>query len=247
MDVRTANQSQTPGQNSMIRASPPGPFYSPLPSFQQLSLGSPSDHTSCYNNLHVSNQGFHGDLSTLLPRKNTNNNIIYSNNADHTVRQISPDAHLPSMVPVSSQGRNIPPCSLPVMHEEMQHCKPEQMSLYSPHSPYQAISPPFSPPYVQQSSLNGPQSPLQKHLPFSPLSFGHCVNERNPQSPQPAFERTHAESSVSAGSIYNHAALPSSLIQQQPQCTLSQHSTGRFISNTYIICLHTRCRASHSS
>lgn len=217
MDVHSANQSQTPGQHGRVTASPPGPVCNPLPSFQHLNLSSPSEHTPCYSNLQASNQGFQRDLSTFLPRNNTHHNKIYSNNADHSVQQIIPDAHVSPVGPAASQGRNIPPCSLPFMNEGMQYCKPQQMSLHSPHSPY-------------QSSLNGPQSPLQKHLPFNPPSFGYCIKEGSPLSPQPAFERTNVGSAVSAGCV-NHAAFPSSPIQQQPQWT--PHSKGRFMSYIY--------------
>lgn len=231
MDVQRANQSQTPGQKGPVTASAPGCVYDPLPSFQHLSLDSPSDQTPCHCNLQESNQSFQRDLNTLLPKNNTHPNMIYSNNADQRVQQII--RGVSSVVPAASQERNIPPCSLPFMNEGMQYCRPQQMSLYSPHSPYQAISPPFQPPYIRQTSLNGPQSPLQKHLPFSPPSFRQCGEEGSPQSPPPAFERTNVESADSAGYIYNHAALPSSPIQQQPQWTLPPHSKGRFICNMF--------------
>lgn len=233
MEVHSANQSQTPGQDGRVTPAPPGPVYNPLPSFQHLNLGSPSDQTPCYSNLQASNQGFQRDLSTLLPRNKSYYNPIHSNNADQRMQQIISEAHVPPVGPAASQGRNIPPCPLPFMNEGMQYCKPQQMSVHSPHSHYQAISPPFPPPYVHQSSLNGPQSPLQEHLPFNPPSFGYCTKEGSPQSLQPAFEGTNVESAVSAGCV-NRSALPSSPIQQQPRWT--PHSEGKFVCHIYVVC-----------
>lgn len=200
MDVHSANQSQTPGQDGGVTASPPGPAHSPLPSFQHLNLCSASDQTPCYN------QGFQRDLSTLLPRNDT----VYSNNADWWAQQMIPDASPAG--PASSQGRNMPPCSLPSMNEGM----PQQMSLHSSHK---VISPVSPPPRAHQRSLNGPQSLLQAHLPINPAAFGHSLKEGSPQSPQAAFEKT-------AGCV-NHAAFPSSPVHQQPQWT--PHSGGGFI------------------
>ncbi|KAK5909448.1 hypothetical protein CesoFtcFv8_003377 [Champsocephalus esox] len=56
MDVPTANQSDTPcqpwaGQNGWSPASPQGPPCNPLPSFQNLSLSSPSDQRPGYEQL----------------------------------------------------------------------------------------------------------------------------------------------------------------------------------------------------
>ncbi|GLD54386.1 protein transport protein Sec24C-like protein, partial [Lates japonicus] len=230
MDVPTANQSQTPshqwaGQNGWSTASPAGPLCYPLPSVQHLSLGSPSDQSPCYDYLQTSNQGCLSNLGTISPRNNTHHSTLFANNADQSVQHIIPNANVSPMVAAPSQGRNIPPSSLPLMNKGTQPCEPQQMSLYSHHSPYQAISPPFQPQYAHQGSLNGPQSPHQKHLPIIPASFGQCVNQ-NPQcTPQFAFERANMESAVSAGYIHNHA-LPTSPIQQQPQWTLPPHSRG---------------------
>ncbi|XP_049434438.1 protein transport protein Sec24C [Epinephelus fuscoguttatus] len=202
MDVPTANQSQTPyqpwaDQNGWFPASPQGPSCNPVPGFQHLSLSSPSDQRPLYNHLQASNQS-HAPHSTP-----------YSNCADQ--QQIIPDAHVSSMVAAASQGRNIPPCSLPLTIEGMQPCKLQQMPFYPPHSPHQAIPPPFQPSSTHHSLPNGPQSPHQNHLPISSPSFGQCANQSQPCMPQ--------------GYTHNHAS-PTSPIQQQPQWTLAAHSRG---------------------
>ncbi|XP_037634640.1 protein transport protein Sec24C isoform X3 [Sebastes umbrosus] len=223
MDASTANQSQTPcqpwaGQNGWSPASPQGPPCNPLPSFQHLSLSSPSDQRSCYEHPQVPNH-----LAAFPSRNNPHHHdTLYSNNADQSVQRGIPDAHVSSMVPAASQGRYIPPCSLPLTKEGTQSfCKLQQMPFYSPHSPYQGIYSHFQPPYTHQSLLNGPQSPHQKHLPISPPSLG--VNQSPQCTPQHALERANVESSV--GYTHNHQE-PTSPIQQQPHWTLAAHSKG---------------------
>lgn len=240
MDVPTAKQSQTPcqpwaGQNGWSPASPQGPSCNPLPIFQHLSLSSPSDQRPCYEHLQPSDHSCQSDSTTFSYRS-----TLYADNADQSEHRIIPDAHVSSMVSAASQGRNIPPCSLPLMKEGMTPCKLQQMPFYSPYSPYQGISSPFQPPPTQQGSLNGPQSPHQKHLPISPPSFS--VNQSPQCTPQPAFESPNVESSV--GYTHNHAS-PTSPIQQQPQWTPAAHSRGKFIWNVYMTCLHVCCRATH--
>ncbi|XP_033946126.1 protein transport protein Sec24C [Pseudochaenichthys georgianus] len=218
MDVPTANQSDTPcqpwaGQNGWSPASPQGPPCNPLPSFQNLSLSSPSDQRPGYEQLQVSNHGYQSELATFSSRNNTEHSALYANNADHSVQRVTPDAHASSMVPSASQGRYIPPCSLALMKEGTHPCNPQQMPFYSPHSPYQGISSPLQPPYTHHCSLNGPQSPQQKHLPITTLSFG--VNQSPQFTPQPAFERANVESSV--GYTHTHSS---------PQWTLTTNSRG---------------------
>lgn len=230
MDVPTANQSQTPcqpwvGQNGWSPASPQGPPCNPLPSFQHLSLGSPSDQRPCYDHLQTPDQSCQSDLTTFSSRNNTHHSTIYANNADQSVQRNIPDVLVSSSIPATSQGRSIPPCSLPLIKEGAQPCKPHQMLFHSPYSPYQAISPHFQSPYTHPS-LNGPQSPHQKHLPVNSPSFGQCANQSPQCAPQPAFDRANLESSVG----YTHDHAPTSPIQQQqPQWTLPPHSKGRFI------------------
>ncbi|XP_029017006.1 protein transport protein Sec24C isoform X2 [Betta splendens] len=166
MDVHRANQIHTRFQ---VTTSPPGPIYNPPPSFQLLSLGSASDQTPCYINPQ-SNQSSQRDRSTP-------HNIIYSHNADGSVQQIIPNAPVSSMIQPGRQGKNIPPCFLPSVNEGMQRCSPQQMPHYSPHSPHQAISAAFQPPFMHQMSLNGPQSPVQKQPPFGSSSFTPCGGE----------------------------------------------------------------------
>lgn len=227
MDVPTANQSQTPcqqwaGQNGWSTASPQGPPpFNPLPSFQHLNLGFTSDQIPSYDHLQPANQS-----SLSHPRNNTHHSSVYSNNADHSVQHSIYDSHVSPIVPASNQGKNIPPCSLPLINERTQSCKLKQMTLYSPHSPGQAISAPFQAPYTYQDSLNGPQSP---HQPFRHPSFGQSVNQIPQCTPQLAFDRANEESAVSAGYIHNHA-VPTSPIQQQPQWTLPPYNKGMFIS-----------------
>ncbi|XP_070821357.1 protein transport protein Sec24C [Chaetodon trifascialis] len=220
MDVPTAKQSQAPcqpwvGQNGWSPASPQGHPCNPLPSFQHLSLDSPSDH------LQASNQGCQSDLTTFSSRNSSHHSMLYADSADQSVQQISPDARVSSTVPAVSQGRNIPPCSLPLFSEGTQPYKTHQMPFYSPHSPYQAISSPFQPPYTHQGPLNGPQSPHQKHLPINSPSFEQCANQSTQRTPHPAFERAQVESSV--GYTHNHASPTSPM---QPQWTLLPHCKG---------------------
>lgn len=236
MDAPTANQSQTPcqawaGQNGWSPASPQAAPSNPLLGFQHLSLGSPSDQRPCYDHLKASNQGCQSDITTFSSSSNTHRSTLYANNGDQSEQRVNPDARVSSTVPAASQGRNIPPCSLPLLNEGTQPCKPHQMPFYSPYSPYQAISPPLHSPYTHQGLLNGPQSPHQKHLPISSPSFGQCVNQSPQCTPQPAFEGANVESSI--GYTYGHAS-PTSPIQQQPQWTLT-HSKGRSIYDMYMI------------
>ncbi|CAJ1069455.1 protein transport protein Sec24C isoform X1 [Xyrichtys novacula] len=220
MDNPAANQSQTPsqpwaGQNGWSPASPQAALYNPLPSFQHLNLGSPSDQRLCSEHLHQNSQGCQRDIS---PSRNiTCHSTVQPYSADQNVQQSNPNAYVSSMVTAASHGKIIPPCSLPLTHEGTQPRKPFQMPFYSPYSPYQA-SPSCQPPYSHQGSLNGPQSPHQKHLPIISPSFGHCVGQI-PQSPtQPLL--------LEDGSIrytHNHAS-PTSPVQQQPQWALQQHS-----------------------
>ncbi|XP_028270110.1 protein transport protein Sec24C isoform X2 [Parambassis ranga] len=207
MDVPSPNQSQTPcqpwvGQSSWSTASPPGPLCSPLPSFQHLNLGSPSDQRPCYNHLQTNNWDFQNNTS----RNSTHPNMLIAHSADQSVHAVS-------------QGRHIPPCSLPLMKEGAQPRNSQQMSLYSPHcTPYQAGSPPFQPPYTHQVLQNGPQSPHQNHLPVSPPLY------QSPQCmPSPEFQREKVGSPF--GYTQNNAS-PASPIQHQPQWTLAPHSTG---------------------
>ncbi|XP_051279774.1 protein transport protein Sec24C [Dicentrarchus labrax] len=218
MDVPTANQSQTPcqpwaGQNGWSPASPQGPPCNPLPSFQHLSLGSPSEQRPCYDHLQASNQGCQSDLTAFSSTNDAHHSTLYANNANQGVQRIVPDA---SMAPAASQGRNIPPCSLPLINQGTQPYKPLQMPFYSPYSPYQATSSPFQPPHAHQGLLNGLQSPHQKHLPISSPSFGQCVNQSPQCTAQSAFERANVES---PGVYAHNPASPTSPVQQQPQWT----------------------------
>ncbi len=233
MDVTPANQSQTPcqpwaGQNGWSPASPQGPPCSPLPSFQHLSLSSPSDHRPGYDHLQASNQGCQSDIAAFPPRDNTHQSPLHANNSDTSVKQITPDAHFSD----ATRGRSVPPRSLRLMNEVTQPCKPHQMPFYSPHSPFQAISSPFQPPYTPQGPLNGPQSPHQKHMPISSPSLGQCVNQSPQWTPQPATERANLE--FFASYSHNHA-LTTSPVQQQPQWTFVTHSRGGFMCNNFMI------------
>ncbi|XP_068455040.1 protein transport protein Sec24C [Clinocottus analis] len=218
MDVPAANQSQTPsqpwaGQNGWSPASPVGPTCDPLPGFQRLSLSSPSDQRP--EHLQVSNRGCQGGDLAAFPSGGT----LYSNNDDQSVRQIVPDAHVSFVVPTASQGRHVPPCSLPLMTEGTQLGKLQQMPFYSPHSPYQATSPPFQPPYTHQGSPNGPQPPHQ-HLAIGSPSLG--VNQCPPCAPQP----------VASSLGFTHGpASPSSPVPQQRQWTHSGGSINEFVPN----------------
>ncbi|KAK2838022.1 hypothetical protein Q5P01_015234 [Channa striata] len=206
MDVHTASQRRTAGLSG-----------GPVLRFQRLTLNSGSDSGSdrgrCYEHVQVDKQGFHRELDPLSSR----NGMILKNPVDQSLQRVLPDA------PGASQGRNVPPCFLPLLKEGTQPSKPYQMSPYCPQNPYQAISTPFQPPH--KDLLNGPQSPHEKHLPVSAPSFGQCANQ-SPLSPQPVFDGTSVQPAVGAGYIHNPASLPSSPVQQQPQWTFPPHTVG---------------------
>ncbi|XP_035020897.1 protein transport protein Sec24C [Hippoglossus stenolepis] len=232
MDALSANQSRTPGhqwagQNGWSAASPPGPLCNPLPSFQHLSLGSPSDQRPGHDHLQVSN---HGCLSDL---RNHSQSMVFTDNAELSVQHYIPDAHVSHVVPAASHERNLPPCSLPLMNNGSQPSNPQGASAYPPHSPYQTISAPFHPPYSHHVALNGPQS-LQQ-TPISPPSFGQGADQ-NPQcARQPAYQK-NVESPVSAGYVHTSAS-PNSPIQQQPQWALPSQSRGNtkeFVSSAAV-------------
>nr|XP_019965819.1 PREDICTED: protein transport protein Sec24C-like isoform X2 [Paralichthys olivaceus] len=219
-DACSTNQSRTPGhqwagQNGWSAASPP--LGKPLPSFQQLSLGPPSDQRPGRDHLQVSNPGCLSDL------RNNSQSMAFTNNSDLSVQHFIPNARVSHVVPTSSQERNVPPCSLPLTNKGSQPSDPQQISEYSPHSPYQAISAPFHPPYSHHVSLNGPQSMHQ--TPISPPSFRQCANQNPRRAHQPAFEKANMESAVGAGYFHN-AASPNSPVQQQPQWALPPQSRG---------------------
>lgn len=237
MDVPTANQSQTPyqpqvGQNGWSTAQEP-PF-NPLPSFQYLGFGSPSEQRPCYNHLQASNQGFHSSIPTVASRNDTRYSPPYLNDTEQTVQQIMLDANLPPMVPAASQKGNIPPCSPPTLNRRTQPHSTHQTPFNSSHGQYQAISPTSQHSYTHQGSLNGPQSPLEERLPVSSPSFGQCVNQNPLCSPRPALGRAHVESCTG----YMHSlASPTSPIQYQPPpWTLPPLSIGRFVCNMYRTC-----------
>ncbi|XP_078141465.1 protein transport protein Sec24C isoform X2 [Centroberyx gerrardi] len=252
MDAPAANQSQTPcqpwaGQNGWSTASTQGPPCSPLPSFQHLSLGLPSDQSPSYVDLQPSIQDYQSNYITSSSTNKTHYSALYqashvSNNSSaatlvaNTADQNAPlflsnanqSLHISSTVPVASHGKNIPPSSLPLTSQRPQPSRPQPMSLCSSHSPYEAIPPPFQPPYTHQGILNGLQSPYQQDLPISPPSVGQCVNQGPQSKPQPTFGSVNVESpplAGGAGYTPSHVS-PTSPIQQQPQWTLPPHYRG---------------------
>lgn len=132
-----------------------GPLCSPLPHLQQLSLDSPPNQNLSYNQLQEP------------ARNSTHNNMQYVCNAEQSVQQSVPDAHVLSTAPPTVPGRNIPPRS-PYRHEGMQPFKLQQIPHYSPPNLYQAIDPPFCSQHAHRRLLNQPQSPAQSLLPVSP-------------------------------------------------------------------------------
>lgn len=240
MDVPTANQSQTPcqswaGQNGWSPESAQG--LPPIPlGFQHLSLGSSSDQRPGYNHLQAS--GCHSNITTVSSRNDTHCSKLHPY-VGQTLQQMVPDALVSSMLPAESQGRHIPPCSLPLLNKGMQ---PHEMPFNSTHSLYQAISSPLQPSYTHQSSQNGPQSARKEHLPISSPSFGQCLKQNPPCSGQPSCGGADGYSSV--GSMQNLAS-PTSPVQHQPPWTLPPHSMGRFSCNMHMTCLHAWCRGSH--
>ncbi|KAF0034268.1 hypothetical protein F2P81_014334 [Scophthalmus maximus] len=191
MDVPTANQSRTPyqqwaGQHGWCTASPPGSLCSPVPGFQHLCLGSPSDQRSRhFHQLPASNHGRNAPTGTDAHR-----NAACDENAAQRLQHITPDAQ-------------VPPCSLP-LDEGTQPRHPRQMSSpYSPRGPQPATSAPslLLPPYAHHGSPSGPQPPPppphQNHLPLSPPSFGQCANQSAQFTPQANTRHDPASPSTS--------------------------------------------------
>ncbi|CAB1460950.1 unnamed protein product [Pleuronectes platessa] len=86
--MRKANQSRTPGHqwagpNGWSPASPPGPLCNPLPIFQHLSLGSPSDQRPGHDHLQGSNPG-------CL----RNHSQVFTEDAELSSQPFIPDAHV---------------------------------------------------------------------------------------------------------------------------------------------------------
>lgn len=207
MDISTANQSHAnsqswAGQNDRPPASLQGSC-NPLHGFQHLSLGSPSDRRTCYDQLQASTQGCHSDVVTFShPHKAPS--IQFPNHVDQTAQR-----HIPGGLDSAD------PRSLLVGNEEMRP--------HSAHTPDQAIYP-FQLPHTLQCSRDGPRSLCNEHHPpVGASSFGPNVNQSLSRS---ACERVNTESSV--GYVLGSAS-PTSPAQQPPQWTPPVHSTGRLI------------------
>ncbi|XP_062241021.1 protein transport protein Sec24C [Platichthys flesus] len=170
MDALSANQSRTPshqwaGPNGWSPASPPGPLCNPLPSFQHLSLGSPSDQRPGLRN----------------------HSQVFTEDAELSSQPFIPNAHVSHVDPAVSHERHVPPCSLPLVINGT--------PAYPPHSPYQPITAPFHPPYSHHVSLNGHQAlqspispPLFGQCAFeknveSPVGAGYLQTSASPGSP----------------------------------------------------------------
>lgn len=228
MDVPTANQSRTPclpwaGQNGWSSAGGEGPASTPLPGFQHLSLGSASDQRPCLGQLQVSNQSFQSNITAITSGSDTHHNALSPHNAHQTVQQIMPDARPDARVSsaVVSEGRKMPPSSLPHLSEGMQH----YVTLSSNHGLYHTISPPFQPSDTLPDVQNGP--PHEEHLPTgSPIS-GQYLHQTPLCPHQPTLSRANMESSV--GYMQNPASPTSSIPQQLSPWSLPPHSVGRFV------------------
>ncbi|KAM4616638.1 protein transport protein Sec24C [Polymixia lowei] len=245
MDAPAANQSQTAcqqwtDQNGWSTPSTQGPPYNPLPSFQHLNLGSPSDQCPSYANLQPSNQpppfqhpnqGYQKNCDISSPPNNSHYNALYkASHVSHKSPSTAPHAnaanqsptfilsnanqspHISTMVPPASHGKHVPPSSLPLENQGPQPSILQPMSPLSLHSPYKTTPPPSQPPFTQQSVLNGPQSPQQNNLPGSLPSTGQSPLSAPPWDGRGGYNASHVS--------------PSSPIQQQPQWTLSSHCRG---------------------
>lgn len=218
MDAPTPDQSQPSCrlwaiQNGWSAAEPPGPVSSPLPSFHQLNLESVPHQTPSFNHLQSPRNDSKSDSAAFSATNNSYYSMQDINCADESVQQ-----NVSSTIPATSQGRNMPPCSLPLLNEGLQHFSPQQMPFMSPPS----LSPQFQPQHTYQGVLHAPQSPNENHLPVSPPVVGQHLNQR--LSPQPASDWVNVGSS--AGSDHHKLVSPTSPIQQQPQWMLSAHPGG---------------------
>lgn len=228
MDVPTANQSRTPcipwaGQNGWSSAGGEGPACTLLPGFQHLSLGSASDQRPCFSQPQVSNQSFQSNITAITSGNDTHHNTLSPHNAHQTVQQIMPDARVSSVV--ASQGRKMPPSSLPHLSEGMQHYMTHQVPLSSNHGLYHTISSPFQSSNTLPDVQNGP--PHEEHLPTgSPIS-GQYLHQTPLRPHQPTLSRENMESSL--GYMQNPASPTSTIPQQLPPWSLPPHSVGRFV------------------
>ncbi|XP_029960116.1 protein transport protein Sec24C [Salarias fasciatus] len=219
MDVPSSNQRQAwAGQNGWSTTSPPAALCSPLPTFHRLSVGSPSHHTPCYSQQQASHHDFHKDCTTFSNTNDSHQDFLHT--ADQSMQQMTPSPQVSSMIQAAGTGKSIPPCSLPHVNGGTQLFDPQQTSFYSPHIPYQVVSPPLQAPSTRQVILNGPQSLHQNHLLYSPPLFGQHVNQSPLGTSQTPSEGANIKSPLGYSS--NH----SSPIEQQPQWTLSPHSGG---------------------
>lgn len=203
MDAPAPNQSQSSCQravqNGLSTAEPPRPLCNPLHSFQQLNLGPPAHQTPDCN--HLQGSGLNSNsVSAAFQNKTSSYDSVQQNFPDPLV---SPTIQAPK--------RFMPPCSLP-LNEGSQSFSPQQMPLYSPHSPYAPSSPQFQPLHTYQGVLNAQESPNINHLPVSPP--GQHVNQTEWSS---------------VGYNHHQPASPTSPIQQQPHWMLSAHPGGSFI------------------
>ncbi|KAM9858209.1 protein transport protein Sec24C [Aulostomus maculatus] len=206
MDVPSANQSQTSCQpwvdhNGWSPASLQGPLCNPLPSFQHLSQGLPSDQIPSYRPLQSSSQS----SRSLLSHPSTPS----LNDTEHHLQRMAPAHTIPQS---------------PLMNET---CIPQQMSLHSPHSPHPTLSVPFqpthqilngphlpsSPPTFGQSSQYTPQLAFERMCAVDP---GYVLN--HPSSPiqqQPQWTPPYNRGAINE--FPTDAAIPErSLVLQSP-------------------------------
>ncbi|XP_037536127.1 protein transport protein Sec24C [Nematolebias whitei] len=228
MDAPAPDQSQPSCrlwaiQNGWSTAEPPGPVNNPLPSFHQLNLESlPHHQTPSFNRLQSPRNDSKSDSAAFSATNRSDYSMQDVNSADQSVQQSFTDPLVSSTFPATSQGRNLPPCSLPLLNEGPQHFSPQQMPFKSPHSPYQSSSPQFQPLHTHQGVLHAPQSPNENHLHVSPPVVGQYLNQR--LSPQPASDWVNVASS--SGSDHHKLVSPASPIQHQPQWMLPAHPGG---------------------
>ncbi|XP_030593775.1 sialidase-like isoform X2 [Archocentrus centrarchus] len=203
MDNPTANKSQLPcpswmTQNGWSAASSQGPLINPL--------------STSYDHMQAPNQSCTSNLSSLSSRNNPHaamykgspivsmpsSSSLFATDIPNLSQAISfgQQNHHPSSIMVTAtQGKNVTSSSLRQSNQGLQPCRPQHLSVLSPHDPFKAFQNPIS-----SQGLSG----IQDLRPSLPSCRQH----------QAAFEGENMESAHVRGNTQSYV---SSASQEQPQ------------------------------